>query len=1026
MAGCLPLRECVSKGIFVENLSTHEIMRAFDATEFVKRAFANRSVAVTGINRESSRSHVVLTITVDTHKENMTKRSRLNFVDLAGSERQRDVQTPPLQSSSSARDLSSGLSSSSGGVKDRRSSLMRESENINKSLSALTGVITALSESESGRQHVPYRDSKLTFLLKDSLGGNSRTRIIATVSPLYCYRGDTMATLGFAARAKSIKCSVHVNEAVASNQFAHVTALENEIATLKAALARARGDLVRECNEVSIPSAVPFFVECGVQTDPEEGTPPDMSVGLAMEELREANAALQSELNAVRVSFDEKGAALQAALTSAENECRRLRSNESDCTAQWNADRNAMMEAVAALHTSQSRNATLEAQMSSLEGQCAQLRAQWQAEKDSGEQLTLLQASLHRAEEARREKAGQFAEVEVAFERAECARREAVASADVLRRDQDVLRAELTRMQSEKASLLETVNNLQQEIDTHGCELRENALDLSCALDGMRDERDQKSKEVERLLEDVEDGQRELRALKDSVRHLETDVADARESNADLHSQLDNARRSNELLKSQLVLLIDAIDKTRAADASIADENSNAPNVQTGTVIHHTGLKHTTAPMDTQVEDAEEAQGNFGQDNAIGSTVSSHEPLESTFQISSATNTQIDEDGARKEDVCVETTHDTDAQLVQQHGTSAVPVTASPQLESAHRFAEECARGETVGENSDVCLSAHEDGNGDRDCEEDEKLSNSDEESECEEMERGVDGRTQSLSTPVGARPDSRRRTVSFSNEVCAIERTDAAANSTKKRRRRRLSDQLLAFKRRIRNFLRPRTRDDASVTSEKVGVASDVAASHLTQQQPTLQSSTVGDVSKSVAPTDTSRVVPADGRPVDGALSHECDASAGGAGVGGGVGGSATQSPPDVCCPMGTMHTHLRKKRCPLSWMLLLRCQSRRVWSLNLCGRHLQPYPGGRASMEMAGREQWDATRGIAALGLLYRQSLSALWREQVRWSSGPLARRWVDPCKPLTDRFVNYLRMRPHTRHTRRRVCIGIVHIF
>uniref|UniRef100_I1PFI8 Kinesin motor domain-containing protein n=1 Tax=Oryza glaberrima TaxID=4538 RepID=I1PFI8_ORYGL len=123
---------------------------------------ANRKVAATNMNRASSRSHSVFTCLIESKWEsqgiNHHRFSRLNLVDLAGSERQK----------------------SSGAEGER----LKEATNINKSLSTLGLVITNLiAVSNKKSHHVPYRDSKLTFLLQDSLGGNSKTTIIANISP---------------------------------------------------------------------------------------------------------------------------------------------------------------------------------------------------------------------------------------------------------------------------------------------------------------------------------------------------------------------------------------------------------------------------------------------------------------------------------------------------------------------------------------------------------------------------------------------------------------------------------------------------------------------------------------------------------------------------------------------------------------------------------------------------------------------------------------------------------------------------
>lgn len=136
------------------------------------------------------------------------KTPKLHFVDLAGSERQKMTQA-------------------SG---DR----LKEAGNINKSLTTLGMVINALT-SDKPRTHIPYRDSKLTCLLRDSLGGNSKTIIIATVSTLAMSFQETLSTLNFANRAKMVKVKALVNEESLSS---NIEVFKEEIRRLKAEILR--------------------------------------------------------------------------------------------------------------------------------------------------------------------------------------------------------------------------------------------------------------------------------------------------------------------------------------------------------------------------------------------------------------------------------------------------------------------------------------------------------------------------------------------------------------------------------------------------------------------------------------------------------------------------------------------------------------------------------------------------------------------------------------------------------------------
>ncbi|KAK4401606.1 Kinesin-like protein KIN-12D [Sesamum angolense] len=204
----LMLREDMKKGVYVENLSEFEVHTVGDILQLLTQGSSNRKVAATNMNRESSRSHSVFTCVIESRweKDSATnfRFARLNLVDLAGSERQK----------------------SSGAEGER----LKEAANINKSLSTLGHVIMVLVDVAHGKpRHVPYRDSRLTFLLQDSLGGNSKTTIIANVSPSICSAAETLNTLKFAQRAKLIQNNAIINE----DSSGDVTALKHQIQLLK-------------------------------------------------------------------------------------------------------------------------------------------------------------------------------------------------------------------------------------------------------------------------------------------------------------------------------------------------------------------------------------------------------------------------------------------------------------------------------------------------------------------------------------------------------------------------------------------------------------------------------------------------------------------------------------------------------------------------------------------------------------------------------------------------------------------------
>ena len=150
------MHEDTVKGVFVKNLTDVVVENQKDLQSMLDKGLACRTVAATQMNDNSSRSHSIFTIVVEmstkdeTGKEHI-RAGKLNLVDLAGSERQKKT--------------------------GAAGALLKEGAKINLSLSALGNVISALSENKN--KHIPYRDSKLTRLLQDSLGGNTKTLMVA-------------------------------------------------------------------------------------------------------------------------------------------------------------------------------------------------------------------------------------------------------------------------------------------------------------------------------------------------------------------------------------------------------------------------------------------------------------------------------------------------------------------------------------------------------------------------------------------------------------------------------------------------------------------------------------------------------------------------------------------------------------------------------------------------------------------------------------------------------------------------------
>eukprot|EP01102_Stenamoeba_stenopodia_P004878 TRINITY_DN1532_c0_g2_i1.p1 TRINITY_DN1532_c0_g2~~TRINITY_DN1532_c0_g2_i1.p1 ORF type:complete len:1861 (+),score=489.46 TRINITY_DN1532_c0_g2_i1:320-5902(+) len=210
--GGLKVRNHPITGPYVEDLTRAAVQSYKEIEEIMDEGSKARTVAATNMNATSSRSHAVFTIVFtqskyDPDTQMMSEKvSKINLVDLAGSER----------------------ADSTGATGDR----LKEGANINKSLSTLGKVISALAEASGGKKNVfvPYRDSVLTWLLKESLGGNAKTIMIAAISPADINYDETLSTLRYAERAKKIKNQAIVNE---DPNIRLIRDLRDEIAQLK-------------------------------------------------------------------------------------------------------------------------------------------------------------------------------------------------------------------------------------------------------------------------------------------------------------------------------------------------------------------------------------------------------------------------------------------------------------------------------------------------------------------------------------------------------------------------------------------------------------------------------------------------------------------------------------------------------------------------------------------------------------------------------------------------------------------------
>ncbi|KRT82690.1 Kinesin, partial [Oryctes borbonicus] len=248
--GNLRVREHPLLGPYVEDLSKLAVTSYQDIHDLIDEGNKARTVAATNMNETSSRSHAVFTIFFTQQRCDETtqicteKVSKISLVDLAGSER-----------------------ADSTGAKGTR---LKEGANINKSLTTLGKVISALAEIASKSKKskkadfIPYRDSVLTWLLRENLGGNSKTAMIAAISPADINYDETLSTLRYADRAKQIVCKAIVNEDANAKL---IRELKEEIQKLRELL-KAEGIEVQEgSEEVAKPIATPNSINNQVEKD---------------------------------------------------------------------------------------------------------------------------------------------------------------------------------------------------------------------------------------------------------------------------------------------------------------------------------------------------------------------------------------------------------------------------------------------------------------------------------------------------------------------------------------------------------------------------------------------------------------------------------------------------------------------------------------------------------------------------------------------------------------------------------------
>ena len=278
------IRQHPTKGVFVQNLKTKTVTDAVMTKNLLGKGMSARAAAETRMNARSSRSHAVfqLRVTQNNALRGTQRMSLINLVDLAGSER-------------------NDRSGATGAT-------FKEAMNINQSLSTLRHVIDVLIANGASKKKKipPFRDSILTYVLSDSLGGNSKTLMLATVSPNSLDREETMGTLRYAHRAKAIVCNAHVNELTSAAVMAAMKAqlLEMQEDLLSRTMMRGKGGSASAtANEEEIAELEEHIKEREEEITNLQVQQNEMRV--LLEEAKEKERVLEANLQHVEARRDE-------------------------------------------------------------------------------------------------------------------------------------------------------------------------------------------------------------------------------------------------------------------------------------------------------------------------------------------------------------------------------------------------------------------------------------------------------------------------------------------------------------------------------------------------------------------------------------------------------------------------------------------------------------------------------------------------------------------------------------------------
>jgi len=282
----LKIRESQKDGVYVQGLTEAEVRSYHDVERLMKMGDMSRTTATTKMNDSSSRSHAVFTIRLKqiTHSllsdETVERTARMRLVDLAGSERAKSTEATGAR--------------------------LKEGGQINKSLTTLGRVIAALADprrqakGKRQREVVPYRDSVLTWLLKDSLGGNSKTAMVACIAP--ADYEETLSTLRYADQAKRIRTRALVNQDCmsAAQRDAELQEMAEQIRSLQVSVNAASQRKREEATELEEYQRQVALMQRLMEENRQVSAAKIKALSSEVEELRPVNTALRAEIDSLR------------------------------------------------------------------------------------------------------------------------------------------------------------------------------------------------------------------------------------------------------------------------------------------------------------------------------------------------------------------------------------------------------------------------------------------------------------------------------------------------------------------------------------------------------------------------------------------------------------------------------------------------------------------------------------------------------------------------------------------------------